>query len=222
MMKIARVLFAFVAVFAATAWAQVPQAQYFRPMSAGLSDFKIAAMQELMTPDMMAGVSYMSTDPRIQEMVGLSRALDVLLYDGLRLVRYRGALVTNGAVDQNAVDRAVYYFNVNATEAKAWLVASRLMQVIDFKDDGAALTALEYDLMQTASDLYLRLRTYIGNDAALRCMPRIAAHWKGYDRQVMPQADMRRVFTQTPEHMSNMDMPAEDAPERMMIIRMPR
>lgn len=161
-------------------WAQqVPQAQYFRPFASGASEYKIAALKTLASPHVSLNAAQWTSDERVQELAALAQANDILLYDGLRLVRYRGALVTEGPIDEKAVARAVLSFNVEPQEAQAWLLASRLLQMTGYKDDGAALSALENDLIATGADLYLRLATYVGPQKALSCMPRLARLW-GY------------------------------------------
>ena len=152
-------------------------APYFVQMPSGFSIYKIEAMHQLVTPVTAKEAQAWSRDERVQELIGLAEGVDRLLYDGFRLVRFRGALVTNDAIDAYAIDRAVYYFNVTSSEAKAWLLASRLMQMSKFKDDGAALVAIEQELLNTAGDIYYRLQTYVGQKAALSYMPRMAYGW---------------------------------------------
>ncbi len=151
-----------------------PAAQYYRVYPTGLSIYKVEAARALITPAMAAEARPYSRDPRVQELICLARALDALAYDGFRLVRMRGALLTDGAIDDSAIGRTVYYFNVNNSEARSWLYASRLLQLSKFKDDGVALLALELELCETASDLFLRLRTYFGDEGALYFMPHFA------------------------------------------------
>lgn len=200
------------------AWAQEPQ--YFHTFGSGASEFKIAALQELVSQDTVAQAAAWSSDARVQELAGLSQAIDILLYDGLRLVRYRGALITEGAIDERAIERAVYFFNVTPQEAKAWLLASRLMQMANFKDDGAALAALEHDLIATAGDLYLRLATYVGPHRALSCMPRLAHLWTYQPAVAVAQRAPPAIQTSVPERRFAPSAPT--VPAGYTIIRMPR
>lgn len=154
--------------------AQAAENEYYKPYPSGVARYKVAAMDALVTPAMRAEAALWHSDRRVQELIVLAQANDALLYDGFRLVRFRGCLVTNDALDAYAVGRAVMYFNVTEQEAKAWLAASRLMQFSKYKDDGAALVAIEQELLDTAGDFYLRLQTYLGQRVALSFMPRIA------------------------------------------------
>jgi len=149
-----------------------PSSGYYRVYPSGLSVYKIEAMRALVSPAMRDEAAHYSLDLRVQELICLARALDALTYDGFRLVRIRGALVCDGQIDASAVERTTYYFNVTPAEAYAWLLASRLMQMSHFKDDGVALMAVEGELYDTASDLAARLRTYFGDAGVAYFMPR--------------------------------------------------
>ena len=154
-----------------------PTAEYYDSSPVGIGCYKTEAIRQLVTPLMEEQAAAWSADPRVRELVTLSRAVDNLVFDGMRLVRIRGVLVDNGPIDDFTVYRTVFYFNVTPAEARAWLLASRLMQMSHFKDNGAALMVMEQDLSDTAVDLALRLKTYFGDNAVFILMPHFAEEW---------------------------------------------
>lgn len=169
-------------------WGQeVPCQQYYIPYESGIARYKIEAVRALASPEMRAEASRWSIDPRVQELIVSAKALDSLVYDGFRLVRTRGVLTTLEAIDQSAVYRTVMYFNVAPHEAYAWLLASRLMQMSQFKNDGVALATIERELMDTALDIQMRLKTYFNTNDVVRLMPRFF-EGEGYPRSLVGPA----------------------------------
>jgi hypothetical protein len=172
-------------VFAGSLMAQ-SSALYYRPFSSGQARYKLEAIRLTATPAMeQRAVSY-SYDPRVQELIIMAQALDSFIFDGLRLVRQRGVLQTPGPIDQAAIDRATVFFNITPTEARAWLLASRAMQLSGYEEEGIALILAERDMIATAQDLLQRLQTYFSAETAIAFMPRLG--W--IDGQPVPALDL--------------------------------
>lgn len=146
------------------------QAEYYRPFEGGYARYKLEAVRQLVTPQMHATAEALSTDRNVQEVVEMALALDGFVYDGMRLVRTRGLLVTTGEVSEDAIGRTVIYYGVTREEAKAWLLASRAMQVTGYKT-GESLPVLEFDMVATADDLQRRLETYFPEEVVWKLMP---------------------------------------------------
>jgi hypothetical protein len=151
----------------------VAQAEYYRPLSGGYSRYKLEAVRQLVTPMMRIEAEILTTDPNLQEQAEMALALDRFVFDGLRLVRERGMLVTSGPIDDSAYGRAMIYFGVNLEEAQAWLMASRALQMSGFVP-GVSLPVLETDMLGTAGDLRMRLETYFPPEVVHSLMPRFA------------------------------------------------
>jgi hypothetical protein len=151
--------------------------EYYYAMPSGMSRYKLEAARQLVGPQIRANAAVYTSDERISELIATAYGLDSLLYDGVRLVRFRGALVTNDALDDYAIARAVHFFNVTPREAKAWLLASRLLQFQDFKDEGVGVTMLEQEICESANDIYWRLATYFGEEKAIAFLPHFRSRY---------------------------------------------
>jgi hypothetical protein len=165
----------------------VAQAEYYRPLSGGYSRYKLEAVRQLVTPLMRIHAEILTTDPDLQEQAEMALALDRFVFDGLRLVRERGMLVTSGPIDDSAYGRAMIYFGVSLEEAQAWLLASRALQMTGFVP-GVSLPVLETDMLGTAGDLRMRLETYFSPEIVRALMPRFG--W----REPVAQPEVRTLI----------------------------
>lgn len=162
-----------------SAWGtlNVPTREYYYPTRGPGACYKTEAIRQMATPWMNAQASSWSADPRVQEIVVMARGVDILVFDGLRLVRTRGVLEDRGPIDDLAVQRISIYFNVNMSEARAWLIASRLMQIGHYGEHFAFEAQLEQELTNAAGDIALRVETYFGDAGVAALMPRFAVAW---------------------------------------------
>jgi|GEM_PF-2087497 hypothetical protein len=157
--------------------ALTPAAPAFQPpimVAGGVELYKMEAMKLLVTPTIKESAKRMTDDLVWRERIEMAMSTDSLFYDGLRLVRSRGVITGDNSLDDLTVYRAVKAFSVTPKEAKAWLVASRLMQMGEFKDDGVALTGVEESVLHTSSELFCQLRAKFGFESACRIMPRLS------------------------------------------------
>jgi len=157
----------------------VPTREYYYPTRTPGACFKAEAIRLMETPWMNAQAAAWSADPRVQEIVVAARGVEVLVYDGFRLVRTHGVLDDLGPIDDLAAQRVSFYFGVTMSEARAWLVASRLLQIGRYGSNGALEEQLEQELANAAGDIALRVKTYFGDAGVVKLMPRFAATW-GY------------------------------------------
>jgi len=146
------------------------QAEYFRPLEGGYSRYKLEAIRQLITPDMRIQAAILTKEPRLQEVVEMSMALDRFVFDGMRLVRTRGILLSEGAIDEISIGRTMSYYGVDRDEAHAWLLASRALAMTGFVP-GRSLSVMEVDMSATAADLRLRLETYFPRQIVNELMP---------------------------------------------------
>jgi len=146
---------------------------YYRPLPSGYARYKFEGIRMLVNPQMNAVAARFTADERVAELITTALALDSFIYDGLRLVRLRGLLMHEGAIDEDAVGRAILYFNVNRQEALAWLVTSRLLALTGFQE-GVSVEILESEMIATAEDLHWRLQTYFSTEEVNAFMPHLA------------------------------------------------
>ncbi len=160
----------------------VVASSYYRACQSGIGCYKMEAIRQMITPQMRRDAIAWSNDPRLRELVAMAGALDALMFDGVRLVKERGLLVDTDAIDEFAVCRTVFFFKVNPQQARAWLLASRLIQMEKTRDEVNALALMEVEMSDTAADLALRLRTYFGDKNAMALMPHFAWQWANFPR----------------------------------------